>query len=124
MARRRWKKRDRSVLPVLSMFIFGLFMVLGASPGSLLFDDLVNAISPYVQVAFLIALIIAVYLLYDQVYVPLQHIYRAYRWGGVMAIVSLLFAFLGGYYLLVDQRGMLFFLISLVLWKISVHFSY
>ena len=106
------------------MFIFGLFMVLGASPGSVIFDDIVNAISPYVQAAFIIGLIVAVYLLYDQVYVPLQHIYKAYRWGGALAIVSLILAFLGGCYLLVDQRGMLFFIISLALWKISVHLSY
>ena len=110
--------------PVLSMFLFGLFLVLGISPGSLIFDSVLSLVSPYVQAAFLLALALAIYLLYDQVYVPLQQLSRAFRWGGVMAAVSLTMAFLGGVFLLVDGKGAIFLLLSLVSWKLAVHLSY
>jgi hypothetical protein len=118
------RRRDRSVLPVLSLFLFGLFLVLGTSPGSLFFDSVISLVSPYVQAAFLLVLVLVVYLLYDQVYVPLQQLFQAFRWGGSLAIVSLIFAFLGGCYLLVDEKGILFFLVSLILWKLTVYLAY
>ncbi len=110
--------------PVLSMFLFGLFLVLGTSPGSLFFDSVLSLVSPYVQAAFLIALVLVVYLLYDQVFVPLQQLSKAFRWGGVLAAVSLVMAFLGGLYLLVDEKGAVFLLVSLLLWKLTVQLSY
>ena len=67
------------------MFLLGLFTVLGVSPSSLIFDELVNAMSPLLQAAILVLLIVAVYLIYDQVVVPLRQMYKAYRWGGIMA---------------------------------------
>ena len=106
------------------MFLFGLFLVLGASPGSLFFDSVLSLVSPYVQAAFLLALVLIVYLLYDQVYVPLQQIGKAYRWGGVLAIVSLVMAFFGGIYLLVDGTGAVLLLASMLMWKLTVHLSY
>jgi len=106
------------------MFLFGLFLVLGTSPGSLFFDSVLSLVSPYVQAAFLLALVLVVYLLYDQVYVPLQQIGRAYRWGGVLAMVSLVLAFLGGIFLLVDEKGAVFLLVSILLWKATVQLSY
>ncbi|MHC1680767.1 MAG: hypothetical protein AB9860_05920 [Methanomassiliicoccales archaeon] len=121
---RRRRRYDRSMAPVLSMFLFGLFLVLGTSPGSLFFDSILSLVSPYVQVAFLIALVLIVYLLYDQVYVPLQQLNRAFRWGGVLAAVSLVLAFLGGVYLLIDEKGAVFLLVSLLLWKLTVQLSY
>ncbi len=121
MRRRRY---DRSLAPILSMFLFGLFLVLGTSPGSLFFDSVLSLVSPYVQAAFLLALVLVVYLLYDQVYVPLQQIGRAYRWGGVLAMVSLVLAFLGGIFLLVDEKGAVFLLVSILLWKATVQLSY
>ena len=124
MVRRKRRRRDRSILPVLSMFLFGLFLVLGVSPGSLIFDNVVSYISPYVQVAVLLFLALTVYLLYDQVLIPLQQLMHAFRWGGALAIISLVLAFLGGYYLLVSERGVLFFLISVLLWKLTVYLSY
>ncbi|MCG7844858.1 MAG: hypothetical protein MIO90_05450 [Methanomassiliicoccales archaeon] len=124
MVRAKRRRRDRSVLPVLSMFLFGLFLVLGASPGSLIFDSALSFVSPYLQVAFILVLILAIYILYDQVIVPLQQLIHAFRWGGVLAIVSLVLAFLGGFYLLVSEMGIVFFLISLLLWKLTVYLSY
>jgi len=121
---RRRRRYDRSLAPILSMFLFGLFLVLGTSPGSLFFDSVLSLVSPYVQAAFLIALVLVVYLLYDQVYVPLQQLSKAFRWGGVLAALSLTMAFLGGIYLLVDERGAVFFLLSLLLWKLTVRLSY
>jgi len=106
------------------MFLFGLFLVLGTSPGSLVFDSFVKFVSPYLQVAFLLVLIVAVYLLYDQVYVPLQQMFRAMKWGGGLALMSLTLAFLGGYFLLVSEAGVLFLLFSLALWKLTVYLSY
>lgn len=103
------------------MFLLGLFTVLGVSPSSLIFDELVNAMSPLLQAAILVLLIVAVYLIYDQVVVPLRQMYKAYRWGGIMAIASLCLAFLGGYYLLVDELGMVLLIISLALWKLTVY---
>jgi len=123
MSRTR-RRRDRSVLPVLSLFLFGLFLVLGTSPGSLIFDSVISLVSPYVQAAFLLVLVLVIYLLYDQVYVPLQQLFQAFRWGGALAIVSLIFAFLGGCYLLVDETGIVFFLVSLILWKLTVYLAY
>ncbi|HPR99185.1 MAG TPA: hypothetical protein PLC39_07800 [Methanomassiliicoccales archaeon] len=121
---RRRRSYDRSLAPVFSMFLFGLFLVLGTSPGSLFFNSVLSLVSPYVQAAFLIALVLVVYLLYDQVYVPLQQLSRAFRWGGVMAAVSLTMAFLGGLYLLIDEKGVIFLLVSLLLWKLTVQMSY
>jgi hypothetical protein len=106
------------------MFLFGLFLVLGTSPGALFFDSVLSLVSPYVQAAFLLALVLIVYLLYDQVYVPLQQLSKAFRWGGVLAAISLTMAFLGGIYLLVDEKGAVFFLLSLMLWKLTVRLSY
>mgnify|MGYP001578477398 FL=1 len=106
------------------MFLLGLFLVLGTSPGSLIFDSVVSLVSPYLQAAFILILVLTIYILYDQVIVPLQQLMRAMRWGGVLAIVSLILAFLGGYYLLVSQMGVLLFLISLMLWKLTVYLSY
>ena len=106
------------------MFLFGLFLVLGTSPGSLIFDSVLSLVSPYVQAAFLIALVLVIYLLYDQVYVPLQQLSSAFRWGGLLAAVSLALAFLGGVFLLVDGKGVFFLLLSLLLWKLTVHLSY
>lgn len=106
------------------MFLFGLFLVLGTSPGSLFFDSVLSLVSPYVQAAFLLVLVLVIYLLYDQVYVPLQQLYQALKWGGALAIVSLIFAFLGGCYLLVNENGIVFFLISLLLWKLTVYLTY
>ncbi|OPX59332.1 MAG: hypothetical protein A4E29_01280 [Methanomassiliicoccales archaeon PtaB.Bin134] len=103
------------------MFLLGLFTVLGVSPSSLIFDELVNAMSPLLQAAILVLLIVAVYLIYDQVVVPLRQMYKAYRWGGIMAATSLCLAFLGGYYLLVDELGMVLLIISLALWKLTVY---
>jgi hypothetical protein len=124
MVKARRRRRDRSVLPVLSMFLFGLFLVLGTSPGSLIFDNAFSFVSPYLQAAFILVLILAIYILYDQVIVPLQQMIHAFRWGGVLAIVSLILAFLGGFYLLVSELGIVFFLISLLLWKLTVYLSY
>lgn len=121
---RRRRRYDRSLAPVLSMFLFGLFLVLGTSPGSLFFDSVISLVSPYVQAAFIIALVLVIYLLYDQVYVPLQQLSGAFRWGGVLAAVSLVVAFLGGIYLLVDEKGAIFLLVSLLLWKLTVQLSY
>jgi len=121
---RRRRRYDRSLAPVLSMFLFGLFLVLGTSPGSLIFDSVLSLVSPYVQAAFLIALVLVIYLLYDQVYVPLQQLSSAFRWGGILAAVSLALAFLGGVFLLVDGKGVIFLLLSLLLWKLTVHLSY
>jgi hypothetical protein len=121
---RRRRRYDRSLAPVLSMFLFGLFLVLGTSPGSLIFDEVLSLVSPYVQAAFLLALVLVVYLFYDQVYVPLEQLNRAFRWGGVMAAVSLAMAFLGGVFLLVDEKGVLFLMLSLLSWKLTVHLSY
>jgi ABC-type multidrug transport system permease subunit len=123
MSRTR-RRRDRSVLPILSMFLFGLFLMLGTSPGSVFFDSVFSLVSPYVQAAFLLALVLVVYLLYDQVYVPLQQLNKAFRWGGVLAMVSLVLAFLGGIYLLVDEKGVAFLLMALLLWKLTVQLSY
>lgn len=109
---------------MLSLFLFGLFLVLGTSPGSLFFDSVLSLVSPYVQAAFLLVLVLVVYLLYDQVYVPMQQLYQAFRWGGALAIVSLILAFLGGCYLLVDEKGVVFFLSSLMLWKLTVYLTY
>jgi len=124
MPRYKRRRRDRSVLSVLSMFLFGLFLVLGTSPGSLVFDSFVRFVSPYLQVAFLMVLVVTFYLLYDQVYVPLQQLFRVMRWGGGLALVSLVLAFLGGYFLLVSEIGVLFLLVSLALWKVTVYLSY
>jgi len=121
---RRRRRYDRSIAPVLSMFLFGLFLVLGTSPGSLFFDSVLSFVSPYVQAVFLIALVLIIYLLYDQVYLPLQQLNKAFRWGGVLAAVSLVMAFLGGVYLLVDEKGAVFLLASLLLWKVTVLLSY
>ncbi|MHC1709358.1 MAG: hypothetical protein AB9819_03000 [Methanomassiliicoccales archaeon] len=121
---RRRRRYDRSLAPVLSMFLFGLFLMLGTSPGSLFFDSVLSLVSPFVQAAFLIALVLVVYLLYDQVYVPLQELNRAFRWGGLLAAVSLVLAFLGGIFLLVDGKGAVFLLVSLLLWKLTVQLSY
>jgi len=121
---RRRRRYDRSLAPVLSMFLFGLFLVLGTSPGSLIFDSVLSLVSPYVQAAFLIALVLIIYLLYDQVYVPLQQLSSAFRWGGILAAVSLATAFLGGVFLLVDRKGVIFLILSLLLWKLTVHLSY
>ena len=119
MPRRR--RSDRSLTPVLSMFLLGLFTVLGVSPGSLIFNEVVNAISPLLQVAMIVLIIVAVYFIYDQVVVPLRQMCRAYRWGGVMAIASLCLAFVGGYYLLVDELGVMLLIAALALWKLTVH---
>ena len=121
---RRRRRYDRSIAPVLSMFLFGLFLVLGTSPGSLFFDSVLSFVSPYVQAVFLIALVLIIYLLYDQVYLPLQQLNKAFRWGGVLAAVSLVMAFLGGVYLLVDEKGAVFLLASLLLWKVTVQLSH
>ena len=121
---RRRRRYDRSIAPVLSMFLFGLFLVLGTSPGSLFFDSVLSFVSPYVQAVFLIALVLIIYLLYDQVYLPLQQLNKAFRWGGVLAAVSLVMAFLGGVYLLVDEKGAVFLVASLLLWKVTVQLSY
>jgi len=120
----RRRRNDRSMTPVLSMFLFGLFLVLGTSPGSLIFDSVLSLVSPYVQAAFLLALALVSYLLYDQVYVPLQQLSRAFRWGGFMAAISLTMAFLGGVFLLVDGKGAVFLLLSLLSWKRAGHLSY
>ncbi|OPX59198.1 MAG: hypothetical protein A4E30_01344 [Methanomassiliicoccales archaeon PtaB.Bin215] len=120
----RRRRNDRSITPILSMFLFGLFLVLGTSPGSLFFDSVFSLVSPYVQAAFLLFLVLVIYLLYDQVYVPFQQIKKAFRWGGVLAIVSLVLAFLGGVFLLVDQKGVVFLLVSLLMWKLTVQLSY
>jgi len=106
------------------MFLFGSFLVLGTSPGSLFFDSVLSFVSPYVQAVFLIALVLIIYLLYDQVYLPLQQLNKAFRWGGVLAAVSLVMAFLDGVYLLVDEKGAVFLLASLLLWKVTVLLSY
>lgn len=106
------------------MFLFGLFMVLGTSPGSLFFDSVMSFVSPYLQAAFLIALILIVYLLYDQIYVPLQQLNRSFRWGGILAAVSLVMAFLGGIFLLVDEKGVIFLTLALLSWKLTVYLSY
>ena|GEM_PF-5424385 len=121
---RRRRRYDRSIAPVLSMFLFGSFLVLGTSPGSLFFDSVLSFVSPYVQAVFLIALVLIIYLLYDQVYLPLQQLNKAFRWGGVLAAVSLVMAFLDGVYLLVDEKGAVFLLASLLLWKVTVLLSY
>lgn len=106
------------------MFLLGLFTVLGTSPGSLLFEGLVNTISPMVQAAAVLLVLIFVYFLYDQVYEPLDRMFKAYRWGGMLAMVSLGLAFVGGLTILVDARGMVLFLLSLGLWKLTVRLSY
>jgi len=41
-----------------------------------------------------------------------------------MAAISLTMAFLGGVFLLVDGKGAVFLLLSLVSWKLAVHLSF
>jgi len=106
-------------MPVLSMFLIGLFTVIGLSPGALIFDAVVGTISPYVQYAFLIALAIFIYFVYDSIVTPLRHLFGAYRTCGVIGLVSLVLAFLGGLFIFVEITGMLYLIISMILWKVA-----
>jgi hypothetical protein len=119
MPRRRRYRRDRSLTPVLSMFLIGLFTVIGLSPGALVFDMVVGTISPYVQYAFLIALLIFIYFVYDSIVTPLRHLFGAYRTCGIIGLVSLVLAFLGGLFIFVEITGMMYLIISMILWKVA-----
>ncbi|MCE5297027.1 MAG: hypothetical protein LLG16_08000 [Euryarchaeota archaeon] len=51
---RRWRRRrrlDRSFKPIWSMFLFGLFLTIGLSPGSLIFNTAFDLVSPYITIA-------------------------------------------------------------------------
>ncbi|HSV42569.1 MAG TPA: hypothetical protein VLH13_04075 [Methanomassiliicoccales archaeon] len=118
MHRRRY--RDRSLRPVVSMFLLGLFFVLGFSPGSIMFEVAVEAMGQYLQYAAYLALIIMAYFVYDNVYCPLRQISNAYRSGQVLGILAMVFAFLAGALVFVDWNGLLLLAISIVLWKVAV----
>jgi hypothetical protein len=116
---RRRKRYDRSFRPVLAMFLFGLFMVLGISPGSLIFDTVVGSLTPYVQYAALIGLLVMLYLLYGNVLSPLIRMFHAYRTCGILGVIALVLAFLGGIYIFIEWHGLAYLIASMVLWKIS-----
>jgi amino acid transporter len=123
MPRRRRYRKDRSLTPVLSMFLIGLFTVIGLSPGALVFDLAVDTISPYVQYAFLIVLIVFIYFVYDSIVTPLKHLFRAYRTIGILGLVSLILAFLGGLFLFVEVTGIVYLVVSMAIWKVATRFS-
>jgi len=105
------------------MFLIGLFTVIGLSPGSMVFDLAVETISPYVQYAFLIALAVFIYFVFDAIVTPLKHLFGAYRTCGILGLVSLILAFLGGLFLFVEVNGMIYLIISIAIWKVATRFS-
>jgi hypothetical protein len=105
------------------MFLIGLFMVIGLSPGSMVFDLAVETISPYVQYAFLIALAVFIYFVYDSIVTPLKHLFGAYRTCGILGLVALVLAFLGGIFLFVEVTGIIYLVISMAIWKVATRFS-
>ncbi|MDD1746726.1 MAG: hypothetical protein LUQ16_03085, partial [Methanomassiliicoccales archaeon] len=108
---------------VLSMFLIGLFTVIGLSPGALVFDRAVDTISPYVQYAFLIVLVVFIYFVYDSIVTPLKHLFGAYRTCGILGLVSLVLAFLGGLFLFVQVTGIIYLIISMAIWKVATRFG-
>ena len=97
MARRR--KRYKSVKPIISMFTFGLFGTLGFSPGGVLFNTFVNETEKYVQYAAIIALLLIVWFMHDQIITPIKTMWRGYRICGGLGIIGMLFAFLAGFFI-------------------------
>ena len=119
MARRR--KRYRSVKPIISMFTFGLFGTLGFSPGGVLFNTFVNETEKYVQYAAIIALLIIVWFMHDQIITPIKTMWRGYRICGGLGIIGMLLAFLSGFVIVTHlQSGLILIGAAFAAWFIAI----
>jgi hypothetical protein len=102
------------------MFLFGLFITIGFSPGSLIFDTAIDVLSPYITFAALLVLIVLLYVIYDSVYSPLSHLFKGYRTGGVLGIVALVLALVAGLNIFVHYSGVVMLILSMITWKLAV----
>ena len=104
------------------MFLFGLFLTLGFSPQSIIFQVIVDEITPYVSYAAIIVLVVLAYFVYDSIYSPLRDLFHGFKGNGVIGLIALVLALLGGIYILVNAGGIVLLLMSIVFWKVSVRF--
>lgn len=104
------------------MFLFGLFLTLGFSPQSVIFQTLIDLISPFISYAALIALLVLAYFVYDSIYSPVRDLFRGLKANGVIGLMALILALFGGMYFLVNLGGFIVLLLSIVFWKAAVRF--
>jgi hypothetical protein len=119
MGRRRYRHRKRWS-PIISLFLLGIFTAIGLSPSSVIFDTAVMMLTPYIQYAALIAALIVLFFIWDSIISPILSLFKAFKSGGIIGIFAACLAYLGGIFFLVNSRGILFTIASIVVWKIAL----
>lgn len=102
------------------MFLFGLFLTLGFSPQSVIFQAFVDEMSRYISYAAIIMLVVLAYFVYDSIYSPLRDLFHGLKGNGVLGVIALLLALVGGIYILVNISGIVLLLMAIGFWKVSV----
>lgn len=114
--KKRKPKNKPSLEPVFSAFVWGALTFIGIQPAQMIFNTTVMEISPYIQFASLVILLLVVYFTYDPVIEGLQRARKAYRICGFLGVLAILLAILSGFFVYVDQRAVLVQLVAVVMW--------
>lgn len=104
------------------MFLFGLFITIGFSPGSLIFNTAIDLVSPYVTIASMLILIVLLYFIYDSIYAPLSELFKGFKTGGILGIVALIFALIAGINIFVHYSGVVMLILAIITWKLAVRY--
>ncbi|OPY31120.1 MAG: hypothetical protein A4E32_02105 [Methanomassiliicoccales archaeon PtaU1.Bin124] len=104
------------------MFLFGLFLTIGFSPQSLIFQFAVDQITPFITYAAIIVLIVLLYFVYDSIYSPLRDLNQGLKANGTIGLIALVMATVGGIYALVNVGGIILLIMAVVFWKVSLRF--
>ena len=104
------------------MFLFGLFLTLGFSPGSIIFQVIIDEISPFISFAAIIALIVMLYFVYDSIISPLSDLRHGFKANGVIGLIALVMAMFAGIYFLINIGGVVLLIMAAAFWKVSVKF--
>jgi hypothetical protein len=119
MARRRYRHRRRWA-PIISLFLLGVFTAIGLSPSSIIFQTAVSMLEPYIQYAALVAAVIVLFFIWDSIISPILSLFKAFKAGGIVGIFGACLAYLGGLLFLVNSRGIILTVASIVVWKIAL----
>lgn len=117
--KKRKPKNKPSLEPVFSAFVWGALTFIGISPFQMLFETTVLEISPYIQFASIVILLLVVYFTYGPIVEGLHRARKAYRVCGFLGVVAILVAILAGFFVYVDQRAVLAQLVAVVLWLVA-----
>jgi len=120
--RRRRKRTDRSLKPIWSVFLFGLFITIGFDPGAMIFDIALDVAKQYISAAAVIVLIVLLYFVYNSIYSPISQLKKGYRAGGIIGIIALVLAFIAGLNVFVHYSGIIMLILAIMTWKIAVRY--